>query len=819
AADALAELALALDRHRPADFVYCDESRIDPTTQERTPFYKPGWSPDLLAATNYIGRFWLATGRLLRTCGLDAEDLVTAGDYDLVLRVTEAAQHVAHLPRLLAHREAAALDTDAAELAALEAMRVRRGQTGSTVPGRVPGTWRFLPAARARGLVSIIIPTCAAHGHIRTCLSTLRERTYYRDFETVVIDNIPAEQSEWKEWLGATADRVVEIAEPFNWSRFNNRAVAQARGEWLLFLNDDVEVIEGDWLDRLLDAASEPGVGTVGARLLYPDGKLQHGGMFLANMGQARHAFRFLDREEGGYFGLAMTPRDVSSVTGACLLVSRATFDALGGFDEAHDVINNDLDFNLRTAESGRRVVYAPDATLVHHELASRAGMQDRFDTAAFETRWAARFVEGDPYFNPNLLNDEDGLTPSDEPLQAVFSSGPIIPRAEVRRILAVKVDHIGDFITALPALRRLRRHFPDARLTVLASSAARAFRALEPSIDEIIEFNFFHAKSALGRREVTEEDIAALAEQLRPYAFDIAVDLRKHLDTRKLLRASGARVLAGYDHMGQFPWLDVALEWEGDRNLQAKRYHITDNLVHLVDAVAAATEPPHAPIRGDVLATIDLGDVLTPSLRRLFRRPVVYVHAGAGNDLKQWPIPYFATLIRLLVDREGVNVLLIGGPDEAEIAAELQAAADRPGRIGCVVGAVPLGQLPALLARGALYIGNDSGPKHIAAAVGIPTLGIHSGTVDAVEWAPAAPDALALHRATSCSPCYIAAADLCPRQLACLTLIQPIDVYRHCVRLLALAAADRQPALPDAAGKTAADVAADTIGEIAAVA
>jgi ADP-heptose:LPS heptosyltransferase len=173
-----------------------------------------------------------------------------------------------------------------------------------------------------------------------------------------------------------------------------------------------------------------------------------------------------------------------------------------------------------------------------------------------------------------------------------------------------------------------------------------------------------------------------------------------------------------------------------------------------------------------------------------LFDRRVVCVHPGAGNELKQWPLDNFARLIRLLVDREDVSVLLIGGPDEVVIADDLLEAVERPGRVATLAGQVGLGKLPAVMARCVLYIGNDSGPKHIAAAVGLPTVGIHSGSVDAVEWAPAGPNAMALHRATSCSPCYIASADLCPRQLACMTLITPIQVYDYCARLLALGAA-----------------------------
>ena len=183
---------------------------------------------------------------------------------------------------------------------------------------------------------------------------SLRERTAYRNFEIVCIDNIPDSQVAWKIWLQQNADRVVPMPEAFNWSHFNNRGVAAASGEYLLFLNDDIEVTQADWLDALLEHAQRPEVAVVGPQLLYPDGKVQHAGMFLATRGTARHAFRFAAGDEPGYFGLALTQRNVIAVTGACMLMRRGVYQALGGFEEAHEIINNDLDFCLRAHLAGQ---------------------------------------------------------------------------------------------------------------------------------------------------------------------------------------------------------------------------------------------------------------------------------------------------------------------------------------------------------------------------------------------------------------------------------------------------------------------------------
>ncbi len=788
--DALAEIAIGQGLHPEAEFLYADEDRVSPSSQLREPFFKPAWSPDLLLSTNYIGRPWFATAGLLARTGITPGSLLAPqGDYAAVLRCTEIASHVHHLPKLLCRRDDARTPDPEAERRVLRGASVRRGiEAADLLPGCIPGTWRLKRSAPAEGKVSIIIPTCGAHGYVATCLETLRSRTAYRDFEIICIDNIPPELPEWKALIRERSDKVVDIAEAFNWSRFNNRAADQADGEYLLFLNDDIEIERAEWLDALLEHACRPEVGIVGPQLLYPNRKVQHAGIFLTTLGAGRHAFRFLAEDDPGYFGLALTQRNVIAVTGACMLMRREVFERIGRFDEAHDVVNNDVDCCLRSWQAGLSVVYTPHAQLIHHELASRAKIKDIYDTGHFAKQWQGLYATGDPYFSPRLTKFADEYRPDTEPARMICAGGPLFRMEEIKRILAVKLDHIGDLLTALPALRLLRRHFPTARICLLASGSARAFLAGEDCVDELIEFEFFHARSGLGEKALTEDDLRALGERLTPYRFDLAIDLRKQVETRHVLKYVPARWRAGYDHQGRFPWLDVALEWEGDNKLRRKQSHVSDGLLRLVDAVAAAGEGDRGVLPRPMGAEPALPVGLSAEARALFCRPVVAVHPGVGAVMRQWMPAYFASVADLLIEKNGVNVVLVGGPDEAELAEQVLESVVNRGSVVSVAGRTSLAELTALLGACALYLGNNSGPKHIAAALGVPTVGIHSGVVDAAEWGPIGPRAIAVQRNMVCSPCYLVKQEDCVRDMACLKRLEPAVVHQYCEMMLARA-------------------------------
>ena len=783
--DALLELAIAGSASRKTDLFYADELRRDPGRGSPQIMAKPGFAPEMLLAANYLGRAFCVRAALLDAAGLALGFLAAASDYDMALRLVEAAGHVAHVGRVLLARDDDRVDSPDEEQAALRAALARRRIRAEVHPGAA-GTWRIARAWPARTRVSIIIPTCGARDLVRRAVATIRATA--PGAEIVIVDNVAPGNRSLKTWLRRKADRVVDAPGAFNWSRFNNIGAASATGDMLLFLNDDIEAQEAGWLEALLEQACAKGVGVVGARLLYPDGKVQHAGQYLAD-GHARHAFRFAEGDSAGPFGLACMAREMMSVTGACLMTARRVFARLGGFEEAHSVVNNDLDYCLRAWREGFTVLYTPHATLIHHELASRASLADTYDEKRFAGAWRERFLAGDPFRSPRLRADDDHYAIDPEPCGAIHAGrrGPRIE--EVRRILAIKLDHIGDFLTALPALRSLRARFPQARIEVLAPPASAALArtgkaGFAGTVDEVIEFTFFHARSGQGQREVTSAEFEALGASLAARRYDMAIDLRMHPETRPALRCSGAPFLVGYDHGNEFPWLDVSLEWEGDLRLAPKRGHISERLVQLVAAAEAACLDQDRPGKMPVppAASVPALAALPAAFRK---RPLVCVHPGVGNVVRQWPAAHFAGLIDLLRAECGVHVVLVGTAEEAPIAEEVQRLVVAKSAVESLVGRVKLGELAEVMRACVLFVGNNSGPKHLAASLGVPTVGIHSGVVDATEWAPLGPDALALRRHMVCGPCYLEFASECPRGLACLTAIRPRDVLEHCIRIM----------------------------------
>ena len=602
ACDALQQMAVSAAIQRQADFFYGDERRLSPTSGKVEAFFKPQWSPHLLFATNYIGRFWCAVPELLDRVGAGLRDWQRFGEYDLVLRCTEEARSIQHVPHVLCERGSPQIDSRSREREALGRAMARRGIDGDILEGCAPGYYRVRRRLRSPGMVSVIIPTTGKLDLLGPSLAGVLYGTDYPNLEVLILhNNTRAEAFPYFDILRRDPRiKIVDAQGPFNFSRICNLGAAAASGEYLLFLNDDVEVTEPDWLDAMVQQAERPEVGVVGGRLLYPDGRLQHAGMFwLAGEGGGRHSFRRAAKFDRGYFGLAATQRNVWMVTGACMMIRREHFEAIGGFDENHSIVNNDVDLCLRSWSNGDLIVYEPAATLIHHELASRRVLPEDYDETRFWERWGDLIAAGDPYYHPNLSREHDDYSINVEPVQLFHAGHPLFSNADIRRILAVKLDHIGDFITSVLALKRLKSQFPHADLYLLASPASCALARLVPDLKEVFDFEFFFPRSELGRqRELTDEDLAALEHRLAPYRFDLAIDLRAHFQTRNILRFTGARWLAGYDCNYQFPWLDIAVEQEQDHAQGNKRSQIGDDLYRLVDAISLAANPERRVLR-----------------------------------------------------------------------------------------------------------------------------------------------------------------------------------------------------------------------------
>ncbi len=418
--DALAVVARALADNPDADVLYSDEDKIDASGERFDPLFKPDWSPDLLLSFQYLGHLMTVRRDLVVELGGLRSDFDGSQDYDLALRATERARSIVHVPEVLYHWRtlpgSAASDAsgtiakpwayEAGLRAIADALRRAGEEAEVTQEPRFAGRYHVRRALASRPLVSVVVPFRDEPGLLATCCTSLRADPGYDRVELVLVDNgseLPETAALLERLEGGPGVRIIEAPGPFNWAAINNRAVAEAKGEVLLFANNDVEARSPRWLHAMLGHALRPAVGAVGARLVYPDGAIQHAGVVVGLGGIAGHVLRGLPGWHPGYNSMAIQTRDCSVVTGACMMTRREVFEAVGGFDEELPVAFNDVDYCLSLRERGYLVVYTPLAELVHHESRSRGHTDDLAESKRILERWGHVIVAGDPYLNRNL--------------------------------------------------------------------------------------------------------------------------------------------------------------------------------------------------------------------------------------------------------------------------------------------------------------------------------------------------------------------------------------------------------------------------------
>ncbi len=390
---------------RPVDLVYCDHDLIGDDYLHVEPSLKPAWSPSLLLNRDYIeGCLLVSADRL------DAKAVGLCGSptwrYRQALAGSSVEAAVHHVPRVLWSKPVGTMLEQPSAAAVAEAwissLEPRAVVTIDPLRGDRRVRW---PLPDQPPKVSIVIPTTGRPDFLIPCVTSLAEHTAYPDYELIFLDNGRGQYPEGIAWLQDKGLKVIECNEPFNWSRLNNRGAHLAQGEYLLFLNDDIEVTEPEWLDWLVSHATRPGVGCVGALLYYPSGEIQHDGVFLVDHGGGvRHWFHRMPPGSEIYQRLDLVTREVTAVTGACMLVSTGLFRELGGFDEGFVITHNDVDFCLRVAERGLRNLVVADTSLIHHESVHRGNKSSPQDD---ERMWEIRgddLRHGDLYHNPQLV-------------------------------------------------------------------------------------------------------------------------------------------------------------------------------------------------------------------------------------------------------------------------------------------------------------------------------------------------------------------------------------------------------------------------------
>ena len=420
--DALGEVALYFATHPTTDFLYSDDDKIDTEGRRFSPQFKPEWSPELLLSYMYLGHLCAVRKHIFEQIGGLQLGFEGSQDYDFALRATEICRHVAHLPLVLYHWRTAPGSTaisGAAKPASFAAGQkaIQDALNRQKIKGSVAQhAWAiqenlgiFAQDFPDSGpSVTIIIPTKNQEKLLKSCLDSL-EATTYKNYQIIVIDN-ESDDPKALEYFTQLSCQVLPIQNKegkFSYAAINNRAVEQTESEYILFLNNDTEIINPRWLSQMVGYAQITKVGAVGARLLYPDNKIQHAGIIHGlHHGLAGHAFKLMNSDHRGYLSQAMVTRNYSAVTAACMLTPRQLFLELGGFDEENfAVAYNDADYGYRLLENGYRCVYCPDAELLHKEGASRGFNDNPREVAAFRRKYAGK---KDACYSPHLsLEDE----------------------------------------------------------------------------------------------------------------------------------------------------------------------------------------------------------------------------------------------------------------------------------------------------------------------------------------------------------------------------------------------------------------------------
>lgn len=424
APNALYEIVKILQDHPQADALYTDEDKVTTELDEHfQPHLKPDFNLDLLRSNNYICHFFVVRKSIVEKAGGFRKEFDGAQDYDFIFRCTENAGEVLHVSEILYHwrtHKASTADNPASKMYAFEAGKraieahlERTGTKGEVSHTQDLGFYRVKYPVQGKPLVSVIIPNKDEKETLQTCLEMLEKNTGYQNFEIIIVENNSTTDEIFRYYKELSGNRKIHLlrwGKEFNYSAINNFAVAHAKGEYLLFLNNDVKSINPDWLEEMLGVCQRPEVGGVGAKLIYPDNTIQHAGCVIGMGGIAGHMFVDMPADRTGYLHKASLLQDMSAVTAACLLMKKEVFEQAGGFTEELAVAFNDVDLCLKVRKNGYLIVYDPYAKLYHMESKTRGAEDSKEKVRRFQTEieymrchWIDILKNGDPCYNKNL--------------------------------------------------------------------------------------------------------------------------------------------------------------------------------------------------------------------------------------------------------------------------------------------------------------------------------------------------------------------------------------------------------------------------------
>lgn len=429
---ALYEIIKTINAHNDVDFIYSDEDKISEDGLVRfDPHFKQNWSPDTLRSYNYITHLTTIKRKVIDKVGWFRDGYDGSQDYDLILRATEQAKKIVHIPKILYHwrtSQTSVAGNAFAKMYAYESAKkalsehlFRTNLQGKVEDGALLGTYKINYKIEKGTKISIIIPNKDHAVILRKCIYSILNKSTYNNYEIILVENNSSDKKTfqlYEELEKRDNIKIIHWDKTFNYSIVNNFSLRHTEGDMLLFLNNDTEVISPDWLERMLEFATRKDVGAVGAKLYYPDGTVQHAGVIVGIKNNVGHSHKYLPKRSHGYMGRLQIVQNVSAVTGACLMMRKDVFTEVNGFEENYAISSSDIDLCLKIRGKGYLIVWTPWAELYHYESKTR-GHEDtsekkeilKRDVQLFQQKWKHLLADGDPYYSPNLSIEKEDFS------------------------------------------------------------------------------------------------------------------------------------------------------------------------------------------------------------------------------------------------------------------------------------------------------------------------------------------------------------------------------------------------------------------------
>jgi len=768
--NALFELCYELNRIKkePA-FIYFDHDYLKNNKVDK-PYYKPGWSPDLFLINNYIDRACIIRCDLIKKLEINKQPYYVTL-YDILLKISEI-DSVHHKPGILLTMSIA---EDERKYDPLENKIRNNAIKRRNINGIIEANQYGITSLRRKLIgnpkISIIILTCYTKTYIENCLNSIKKKTTYNNYEIIIVDNSRLDPSYGEERLKKFKCKIIYLYEPFNWSRLNNKGVVEAKGDILLFINDDTEIITTDWLERMASEAQRPEIGMVGPIVLYGNGIIQSAGGFKINHhGGGYHSFLWEKEDSTVYHNLLHYTRNTTYVMGACFMIEKKKFMEAGCLNESLPLECNETDFALRLINKGYNNLTIAEVKIIHFERASRDEMDEQPSWKKFWEIWEDELQKQDIYFNPYLDLYRNDYKEDSNPTILRHTGTPSISPNGIKKIIIVKLDHIGDIVLSLPAIRKLRKIFKEAQIDILCGPWAKNIFEEQPEIDNLWIIDFW--KDGQIKKD-------KILKAIKDKKYDLAINLRKYPDTKDLTIELADYCLL-YSEDAATDNISHSIPAIGRNSGFNVKWHFRDQMLSLINNLEYDES-----LNNEVIISTEekiKADKIIENMPLFKNNIIIGMHISGNIKNRIYSLKKFAILCDIIHEKINASIVLVGSKDDDDVNRELIELVKRKEMIMSVAKEFSLIQFFYFVKKMDYFIGNNSGPSHVAGIQGVSTLVIYGSRHPSQEWSPMG-NTIVVERPMSCSPCY----DYDCQHNDCISKINPYDVYNGLERLMIL--------------------------------